>query len=101
MNQRKKWIHFFESVTAVFFFASLTGYCEMLEEDTTLVNHLIPKHSIPYVVTLQTTHSKKGLFTEFQYLCSYRANSMLKRGYIEFKYYADAIHSGLTPPGLQ
>ena len=23
----------------------------------------------------------------------------LKRGYIEFKYYADAIHSGLTPPG--
>ena len=24
---------------------------------------------------------------------------LLKRGYIEFKYYADAIHSGLTPPG--
>ena len=23
----------------------------------------------------------------------------LKRGYIEFKYYADAIHSGITPPG--
>ena len=23
----------------------------------------------------------------------------LKRGYIQFKYYADAIHSGLTPPG--
>ena len=23
----------------------------------------------------------------------------LKRGYIEFKHYADAIHSGLTPPG--
>ena len=23
----------------------------------------------------------------------------LKRGDIEFKYYADAIHSGLTPPG--
>ena len=23
----------------------------------------------------------------------------LKRGCIEFKYYADAIHSGLTPPG--
>ena len=23
----------------------------------------------------------------------------LKRGYIEFKYYADAIHSDLTPPG--
>ena len=59
MNQRKKWIHFFESVTAVFFFASLTGYCEMLEEDTTLVSyHLIPKRSIPYVVTLQTAPSK-------------------------------------------
>ena len=26
-------------------------------------------------------------------------SSELKRGYIEFKYYADAIHSGLTPPG--
>ena len=25
----------------------------------------------------------------------------LKRGYIEFKYYADAIHSDLTPPGKQ
>ena len=24
---------------------------------------------------------------------------ILKRGYIEFKYYADAIHSGLTLPG--
>ena len=24
---------------------------------------------------------------------------VLKRGYIEFKYYVDAIHSGLTPPG--
>ena len=24
---------------------------------------------------------------------------LLKRGCIEFKYYADAIHSGLTPPG--
>ena len=25
--------------------------------------------------------------------------SVIKRGCIEFKYYADAIHSGLTPPG--
>ena len=24
---------------------------------------------------------------------------LLKRGCIEFKYYADGIHSGLTPPG--
>ena len=23
----------------------------------------------------------------------------LKRGCVEFKYYADAVHSGLTPPG--
>ena len=28
-----------------------------------------------------------------------RTNETLKRGYIEFKYYSDAIHSGLTPPG--
>ena len=28
-----------------------------------------------------------------------RVMVMLKRGYIEFKYYADAIHSGVTPPG--
>ena len=27
------------------------------------------------------------------------SSSKLKRGYVEFKYHADAIHSGLTPPG--
>ncbi|XP_064601177.1 guanine nucleotide-binding protein subunit alpha-11-like [Liolophura sinensis] len=34
-SQRKKWIHFFESVTAVVFFASLAGYNENLEEEKT------------------------------------------------------------------
>jgi len=32
-NQRKKWIHFFEGVTAVVFFASLNSYDEFVEED--------------------------------------------------------------------
>ncbi|KAJ7390356.1 hypothetical protein OS493_025607 [Desmophyllum pertusum] len=32
-NQRKKWIHFFEGVTAVVFFASLSSYDEFVEED--------------------------------------------------------------------
>jgi hypothetical protein len=30
-NQRKKWIHFFEGVTAVIFFTSLSGFDETLE----------------------------------------------------------------------
>ncbi len=37
-NQRKKWIHFFEGVTAVLFFVALDGYCESLEEDPSLVS---------------------------------------------------------------
>ncbi|XP_064629902.1 G protein alpha i subunit-like isoform X2 [Lineus longissimus] len=37
-NQRKKWIHFFEGVTAVIFFASLSGFDETLEEDHNLNN---------------------------------------------------------------
>ncbi|KAK3723793.1 hypothetical protein QZH41_007102 [Actinostola sp. cb2023] len=32
-SQRKKWIHFFDGVTAVVFFASLSSYDEVLEED--------------------------------------------------------------------
>lgn len=32
-NQRKKWIHFFEGVTAVVFFVSLSSYDEFVEED--------------------------------------------------------------------
>ncbi|EDO47693.1 predicted protein [Nematostella vectensis] len=32
-NQRKKWIHFFDGVTAVVFFASLSSYDEQLEEE--------------------------------------------------------------------
>ena len=31
--------------------------------------------------------------------CKHLKTTQLKRGYIEFKYYADAIHSDLTPPG--
>ena len=37
-NQRKKWIHFFEGVTAVVFFASLSGYDEFVEEDENSVS---------------------------------------------------------------
>ena len=37
-SQRKKWIHFFEGVTGVMFFASLSGYAETLEEDKSLVS---------------------------------------------------------------
>ncbi|KAL9982674.1 hypothetical protein ACROYT_G004745 [Oculina patagonica] len=32
-NQRKKWIHFFEGVTAVVFFVPLSSYDEFVEED--------------------------------------------------------------------
>jgi len=35
-NQRKKWIHFFEGVTAVVFFVSLSSYDEFVEEDENL-----------------------------------------------------------------
>lgn len=38
-NQRKKWIHFFEGVTAVVFFASLSSYDEFVEEDENSVSH--------------------------------------------------------------
>lgn len=36
-SQRKKWIHFFEGVTAVIYFASLSGFNEEVEEETTMV----------------------------------------------------------------
>ena len=36
-NQRKKWIHFFEGVTAVVFFVSLSSYDEFVEEDESSV----------------------------------------------------------------
>ncbi len=45
-SQRKKWIHFFENVTAVIFFASLSGYCENLEEDPSLVSTVTFKITI-------------------------------------------------------
>ena len=34
---RKKWIHFFEGVTAVLFFVALSGFDETVEEEPTLV----------------------------------------------------------------
>ena len=37
-SQRKKWIHFFEGVTAVVFFASLSSYDEFVEEDENAVS---------------------------------------------------------------
>ena len=38
-SQRKKWIHFFEGVTAVVFFVSLSSYDEFVEEDENSVSH--------------------------------------------------------------
>lgn len=37
-SQRKKWIHFFEGVTGVVFFASLSSYDEFVEEDENTVS---------------------------------------------------------------
>lgn len=41
-NQRQKWIHFFEGVTAVVFFASLSSFDELVEEDKSSVNCNLP-----------------------------------------------------------
>ena len=47
--------------------------------------------------TENTTDSNEGIWMQVQ---GKRFISVsLKRGCIEFKYYADGIHSGLTPPG--
>nr|AGJ70286.1 G protein subunit alpha 12a [Terebratalia transversa] len=35
-SQRKKWMHFFDGVTAVIFFVALSGFNEQLEEDSTM-----------------------------------------------------------------
>ena len=40
-SQRKKWIHFFEGVTAVVFFASLSSYDEFVEEDENTVSQCL------------------------------------------------------------
>lgn len=34
-GERRKWIHSFEHIAAMFYVASLTGYCQVLEEDPT------------------------------------------------------------------
>jgi hypothetical protein len=36
-SQRKKWIHFFEGVTAVVFFVALSGFDEAVEEEPSSV----------------------------------------------------------------
>ena len=66
----------------------------------------------PVINMTQNQHADKQITKEiisnkcktfFQYsfvvLIKYLMSSNLKMGYIEFKYYADAIDSGLTPPG--
>lgn len=41
-NQRQKWIHFFEGVTAVVFFVSLSSFDELVEEDKSSVRCNLP-----------------------------------------------------------
>ena len=68
--------------TLLFQFHSRINYhwIMMREEDTVNVTYLIDGER----------HRMSG---------ELKKRTQLKRGYIEFKYYADAIHSGLTPPG--
>ncbi|XP_046567236.1 LOW QUALITY PROTEIN: guanine nucleotide-binding protein G(t) subunit alpha-2-like [Haliotis rubra] len=69
---RKKWIHFFEGVTAVIFFASLSGYDEVLEEDTSINNlqdSLQAFHEVSHNHFLEKTDfilflNKRDLFME-------------------------------------
>ncbi|KAK2163670.1 hypothetical protein LSH36_75g03006 [Paralvinella palmiformis] len=72
-NQRKKWIHFFEGVTAVMFFVALNGYCENLEEDSSLNSMQDSLATFDDVVKNQFLVktdfilflNKKDLFTEY------------------------------------
>ncbi|ESO95038.1 hypothetical protein LOTGIDRAFT_188884 [Lottia gigantea] len=69
---RKKWIHFFEAVTAVMFFVPLSGYDEVLEEDTTmncLQDSLQAFHEVSHNHYLEKTDmilflNKKDLFVQ-------------------------------------
>nr|KAG5686293.1 hypothetical protein BaRGS_033937 [Batillaria attramentaria] len=69
---RKKWIHFFESVTAVLFFVSLSGYDDTLEEDPStnmLLDSLQAFHEVSHNHFLEKTDfilflNKKDLFLE-------------------------------------
>ncbi|KAK6186201.1 hypothetical protein SNE40_008286 [Patella caerulea] len=69
---RKKWIHFFEAVTAVMFFVPLSGYDEVLEEDTTancLQDSLQAFHEVSHNHYLEKTDmilflNKKDLFMQ-------------------------------------
>ena len=65
------------------------------------------KHDL-HSVGLDTINAAQMVFDRppVEVLCLRTANArtrarLLKRGCIEFKYYADTIHSGLTPPGYQ
>ncbi|XP_041370762.1 guanine nucleotide-binding protein G(o) subunit alpha-like isoform X2 [Gigantopelta aegis] len=69
---RKKWIHFFEGVTAVVFFASVDEFDEMLEEDPTfnsLQDSIQAFHEVSHNLFLEKTDfvlflNKKDLFVE-------------------------------------
>lgn len=56
---RKKWIHFFEGVTAVLFFASLSGFDETLEEEpgmNSLQDSLQAFHEVSHNAFLEKTN---------------------------------------------
>ena len=64
-----------------------------------------PLHGLPYIYGNANEVLKSG-YIEFKYYADAihsditpPASFGLKEHYIEFKYYADGIHSGLTPPG--
>ncbi|XP_025093514.1 guanine nucleotide-binding protein G(o) subunit alpha-like isoform X3 [Pomacea canaliculata] len=69
---RKKWIHFFEGVTAVIFFASLCGFDEALEEDPAtnmLQDSLQTFHEVSHSHFLEKTDiilflNKKDIFLD-------------------------------------
>ena len=68
-SQRKKWIHFFEGVTAVTFFTALSGYCETLEEDPSLVSASCPG-GILHTPQHFTTYSQIGCRVANKTMCN-------------------------------
>ena len=56
-------------------------------------NGIIRKHRLLEAVKASSRYVFNAQFSSCMLGCT------LKRGYIEFKYYADVIHSDLTPPG--
>lgn len=51
-NQRQKWIHFFEGVTAVVFFVSLSSFDELVEEDKNSVRCNLPYNATQNISAL-------------------------------------------------